>query len=136
MVKMHVLYEGDLHTVVTHEPSGQTLHTDAPVDNRGRGQTFSPTDLLGAAVASCIATVIGIYAEQKGWDLRGMRLKVEKTMSSGTPRRIVSLPVEIWMPVEIEEKEKEMLEKIALTCPVHSSLHPEIKKPIVFHWSE
>ncbi|MCC5832606.1 MAG: OsmC family protein [Chlamydiales bacterium] len=133
---MHVLYEGDLHTVVTHEPSGQRLHTDAPIDNKGKGETFSPTDLIGASVASCIATVIGVYAERKGWDLRGMRLSVEKTMSTDAPRRIVSLSVEIWMPISIEEKEKEKLEKIALTCPVHNSLRQEIEKPVIFHWKE
>lgn len=136
MVKMHVVYEGDLHTIVTHESSGQTLHTTAPLDHKGRGETFSPTDLVGAGTASCIAMVIGMYAERKGWDLRGMRLSVEKTMSTDAPRRIVALPVDIWMPIEIEENEKEKLERIARTCPVHNSLHPAIDKPITFHWKE
>lgn len=136
MVKMHVLYEGDLHTIVTHEPSEQTLHTDAPVDNKGLGQTFSPTDLMGASLASCIATMIAIYADQKGWDLRGMRLSVEKTMSKDAPRRIVGLPVEVWMPRVIEEKEKERVERIAHSCPVHISLNPEIDASITFHWKE
>ena len=136
MVKMHVVYEGDLHTVVTHEPSGQSLHTDAPPDNNGKGETFSPTDLLGASAASCIATVIGIYAERKGWDLRGMRLAVEKSMSTDAPRRLAALRVEIWMPIAVEEKEKGKIEQIALSCPVHKSLHPDIETPIRIYWKE
>lgn len=136
MVKMDVVYEGDLHTIVIHKPSQQTLHTDAPKDNQGKGETFSPTDLVGAALASCIATVIGIYAKRKGWDLRGMHLSVEKAMSQEGPRRINTLSVEVWMPCPIEESEKEKLTRVAHTCPVHHSLHPDIKAPVTIHWKE
>lgn len=136
MVKIDVIYEGDLHTRVTHEPSGQILHTDAPVENQGLGETFSPTDLVGAALASCIATVMGIYAKRKGWDLRGMRLCVEKRMSTGSPRRIIALPVEIWIPLSLDKKDRDSLEQAARSCPVHHSLNPEIDAPFIFHWSE
>lgn len=136
MVKIDVIYEGDLHTCITHEPSGQNLHTDAPLENQGLGETFSPTDLIGAALASCIATVMGIYAKRKGWDLRGMRLSIEKRMSTDSPRRIVALPVEIWMPLSLDKKDQEVLEHVARNCPVHHSLHPEIEAPLIFHWSE
>lgn len=136
MVKIHVVYEGDLHNQLTHEPSGQTLHTDAPKDNQGKGETFSPTDLFAASLVSCVATLIGIYAKRKGWDLRGMKLSVDKTMSTEGPRRVAKLPVEVWMPIAVPDEEKEKVERVAYTCPVHKSLHPDIEAPIVFHWKE
>lgn len=136
MVKIQVVYEGDLHTQVMHEPSGQTLHTDAPTDHQGKGRTFSPTDLLAAALASCIATVMGIYAERKKIDLRGMHVEIEKQMTTSPPRRIERLIVQIEMPLALPQEEREKLEHVAHTCPVHKSLHPEIDVAITFHWKE
>ncbi len=136
MAKMRILYEGDLHTQITHEPTGQTLHTDAPVDNQGRGETFSPTDLVAAALASCIATVIGIYGRRKEWDLRGMRMTADKTMSVDVPRRIVKISMEIWIPIPLSLEEQEQVKKVAHTCPVQHSLHPDIDIALVFHWAE
>lgn len=136
MVKIQVVYEGDLHTQATHEPSGQTLHTDAPVDHAGKGRTFSPTDLLTTALATCIATVMGIYAERKKIDLRGMHLTIEKQMTPSPPRRIARLDIQIQMPVTIPQEEREKLVHVASTCPVHKSLHPEIEVTIKFHWKE
>ena len=136
MPKMRILYEGDLHTQVTHEPTGQTLHTDAPLDNQGRGETFSPTDLVAAALASCIATMIGLYGQRKKWDLRGMRMIVDKIMSSDTPRRIAKISMEIWIPLPLSLEEQSQVKKIAHTCPVQQSLHPDIAIALIFHWAE
>ncbi len=134
MVKTTVEYRGDLGCMAHHGPSGATIQTDAPVDNHGKGACFSPTDLMAASLGTCIATVIGILAQRRGWDLKGMRLEVEKVMSTTAPRRIASLPVVIWMPVLLEPAERTAVEKTAITCPVHKSLHPDIEVPIVFHW--
>jgi uncharacterized OsmC-like protein len=127
MSKIKVLYEGDLHTIATHEDTGQTLHTDAPKDNQGQGQTFSPTDLLATSLATCIATIMGIYARNHNIDLRGMRIEIEKVMSTDTPRRIVKLLIGITFPEGVSEKEKAILTKVGQGCPVHHSLHPNIE---------
>lgn len=134
MVKMQVFYEGELHTRILHDPSHQEIHTDAPKDNMGKGETFSPTDLVGAALASCIATVLGILARKKGWELSGMRLEIEKTMSTQGQRRIVALPLQIWMPLNLSEEERLLVEKVAKGCPVHHSLHPDIEVKMTIHW--
>lgn len=134
MVKMEVVYEGELHTRILHSPSKQEIHTDAPKDNMGKGKTFSPTDLVGAALASCIATVLGIFARKKGWELKGMRLAVEKIMSSEGQRRIVALSLEIWMPLNLSNEERLIVEKVAKGCPVHHSLHPDIDVRMTFYW--
>ena len=132
MVKTQIEYEAGLHCVATHGPSGTTLNTDAPVDNKGRGESFSPTDLVGVALGTCMATVMGIYAQGRGIDLKGMRVEVTKEMSATPPRRIARLATEIWLPPGVAEDPA--LERAALTCPVHQSLHPGIDKPVVFHW--
>ena len=98
MVKTLTVYEGDLHCSVTHGPSGRVLETDAPVDNQGRGESFSPTDLMGVALGSCMATTMGIKARQMGIALEGMRVEVIKEMSADAPRRIAKLTAEIWLP--------------------------------------
>ena len=134
MVKISLEYTGGLHTVATHGPSGRSLETDAPVDNHGRGESFSPTDLVAAALGACMATVMGIYAERHGIDLSGMRVEVSKEMTQTPPRRIARLATEIWFPAGV--KKSEPLERAALTCPVHASLHPEVEKPVIFHYAE
>lgn len=136
MAKIKVLYEGDLHNLVTHEETGQTLHTDAPKDVKGRGETFSPTDLLSASLGTCITTMIGIYAAKKGWDIRGMHLTVEKTMTTTLPRRVNKIQIEVWFPLELPIDEQERVEKAADACPVHHSLHPDIDYSILFHWGQ
>jgi uncharacterized OsmC-like protein len=130
MVKITIGYAGGLHCNATHGPSGSTLGTDAPVDNHGKGETFSPTDLVATALGACMATVMGIYAERHGIDLTGMRVEVQKEMSADAPRRIVRLITEIWMPVPHDP----VLERTALTCPVRQSLNTEI--PVTWHWAE
>ena len=134
MVKIDLEYTGGLHCFATHGPSGRTLETDAPVDNHGRGESFSPTDLVATALGACMSTVMGIYAESRGIDLRGMKLTVSKEMTATPPRRIARITTEIWLPAGV--KQDAALERAALTCPVHASLHPEVEKPITFHYAE
>jgi len=133
MVKVSIEYTGGLHCSAQHGPSGATLETDAPVDNHGKGESFSPTDLVATALGSCMATVMGIYAERKGIDLRGMRIEVTKEMTQSAPRRIARLATTIQMPAGLAKEPA--LEHAALTCPVHQSLHPEVEKPVEFHWA-
>ena len=134
MVTLSASYEGDLHCRLTHGPSGGTLSTDAPADNHGRGETFSPTDLCGAALISCIATIMAIKARSLGLELKGMTLSVEKHMSSESPRRILRLPVTVDVPVPVSPEQRVSLERAAHGCPVHRSLHPDIDKPLTFRW--
>ncbi len=134
MVKVSISYDGQLHCTARHLPSGHAICTDAPIDNQGRGEAFSPTDLMAAALGSCMATIMGILAERRGWDLGGLRIEVSKEMSKDLPRRIARLSTEIWVPLKHSQDSQDSLRKAALTCPVHASLHPAIEKPIVFHW--
>ena len=134
MVKIHIEYSGDLHCSATHGPSSRTLETDAPKDNEGRGESFSPTDLVATALGTCMATVMGIYARRKNIDLRGMKIEVTKEMSPEPPRRIARLSIEVWMPPSLARDAA--LENAALTCPVMLSVNPEIEKPVNFHWSK
>jgi uncharacterized OsmC-like protein len=133
MVNISVTYTGGLHCNATHGPSGATLVTDAPADNQGKGESFSPTDLVATALGSCMATVMGIYARQKDIALEGMRIEVAKEMTASAPRKIARLTTEIWMPPGLPRNPA--LEHAALTCPVHHSLHPDVEKPVNFHWS-
>ena len=136
MVKIDIRYEGELRCAATHGPSGQTLQTDAPVDNHGRGESFSPTDLVATALGSCMATIMGIVAGRHQLDLRGMEIEVAKVMSADTPRRIAKLETTIKVPLPPDHPQRTLLENAALTCPVHKSLHPEIEKPVDFRWVE
>ena len=133
MVKIGIQYEGEQHCTATHGPSGRKLETDAPVDNMGRGEFFSPTDLVATALATCMATTMGIYAQRNSLDLKGLKIEVGKEMTQAPPRRIARLSSEIWMPESLERNTA--LEHAALTCPVFLSLHLDIEKPVVFHWA-
>lgn len=134
MVSIDIVYEGQLHCQATHGPSGQTLTTDAPVDNKGRGESFSPTDLLATALASCMATIMGIQADTLGIDISGMKIQVEKIMATDSPRRIAKLPVRIEMPIAHDEKTAIVMQRAAAHCPVHHSIHPDIEVPVEFTW--
>ena len=134
MVKIEIRYEGGLRCAATHGPSGQTLHTDAPVDNQGRGESFSPTDLVATALGSCMATIMGIAAERHQIDLRGMEIEVTKTMTTAAPRRIAKLATKIKVPLSPDHPQRALLENAALTCPVHKSLSAEMEKPVDFQW--
>lgn len=133
MVEILGFYEGDKHCTLTHIPSKTNIHTDAPVDHEGRGESFSPTDLLAAAYGSCLMTVMAIYADKKKLDLGGATFKVVKNMSPA-PRQVDSLEVEISLPESLNLIDREILENIALTCPVKLSLNPTIKLPITFNY--
>lgn len=135
MVQIETRYLGDLHCKAEHLPSSNTLVTDAPKDNRGRGEAFSPTDLIATSLGTCIATILGIQAQDLDLDLEGLRVTVEKHMVEG-PRRIARLPTHVWMPAALDEETQARLERAARGCPVHHSIHPDIDAPIVFHWPD
>ncbi len=127
-------YLGDLRVSSVHVASGSSLVTDAPVDNNGKGEAFSPTDLCATALASCAMTIIGIYGKMHDVDVTGTTFEVTKTMSPA-PRRIGKLEVIFHMPDrEYTEKQKTMIERAAYTCPVHLSLHPDIEQIFTFNW--
>jgi uncharacterized OsmC-like protein len=132
MVEIKLSYAGDLHCSAIHTPSGNTLVTDAPVDNNGRGQAFSPTDLVATALASCMATVIGIVARRKEIAVEGMNVTVRKFMSEDQPRRISKLELDLDIPLPASHPERRLLESAARGCPVHHSIHPDID--VVMNW--
>jgi len=134
MVQTTIKYEGSLRCEVAHGPSGSRFHTDAPVDNHGKGEAASPTDLCAAALGACMATIIGMQTERLGLDLSGMRIEVKKEMAPDLPRRIKRLSSEIWIPCDLDDEERKLVKKAAESCPVHHSLSAEIEKPIQFHW--
>ena len=133
MVKMSALYQGEKHCEITHEPSLTKIATDAPKDNNGRGESFSPTDLVGAALGSCMLTVMAIAAEKDGVDLKNSRVNVEKEMT-GAPRKIAKLNVVLHMPKVLPLDYRTKLETIAHNCPVKLSLSPDVQVPVVFHY--
>lgn len=135
-VEIDVVYRGELRCEATHGPSGAQVFTDAPVDNHGKGASFSPTDLVATALGGCILTILGIVAARHDLPLEGTTIKVEKHMVAEPVRRIGALPVVVTMSCPVEDKMKVLLENSAATCPVHQSLHPEIDKPIDFVWKE
>jgi putative redox protein len=134
MVKVTGEYQGDLHCAATHGPSGSNLTTDAPRDNQGRGEAFSPTDLVATALGTCIATTMAIVARRQGLELRGLKFEVTKEMSPDLPRRIVRLTTHLWMPFSTNAASVGLLEQAAHACPVHQSLNPSVEKPVIFHW--
>lgn len=134
MVKMIIEYEGNLHCKAKHGPSGSVIVTDAPKDNQGKGEAFSPTDLVASALATCIATTVDLFARRKGWEMKGMRLGIEKVMVQDPDRRIGKLLVDIWMPINLQEEDRKTIQKIAETCPVNKSIHPSIESTMTFHW--
>jgi putative redox protein len=140
MVDIHIGYQGELRCVAKHGPSGIELFTDAPVDNHGKGESFSPTDLVATALGTCMMTVMGIHAAKHQIDLAGARVHVKKQMTKEPPRRIAALPSEIVVPQEkaarIDEAQRAALVKIAETCPVRLSLLPAIDVSLVVQWGD
>lgn len=134
MVEIKLSYEGDLHCSAIHLPSGCTLVTDAPLDNNGLGQAFSPTDLLATALGACMATVIGILAKRKEIAVEGMGVTVRKHMSDDQPRRIKRLELDINMPLPATHPERKLFEAAARGCPVHHSIHPDIEVAMNWLW--
>ncbi len=136
MVEINTVYEGGLHCKAVHKPSGVTIETDAPVDNRGKGESFSPTDLLATSLAVCYLTTMGIAAEDRGIDLKGATCRVEKHMSSDAPRRVVKLVAEIIFPAGIPFDKRGILEAVALHCPVSKSLSADIDVDLKLHFPD
>ena len=126
-----VIYEGELRTKATHLQSGKTIYTDAPVDNQGKGDAFSPTDLVATSLASCMLTIMGIVARRDGILLEGTVAEVEKIMVKD-PRRIGEIKIKFIFKHTIEEKDRLKLERAARTCPVSGSLHQDLKENINF----
>ncbi|HEX5011236.1 MAG TPA: OsmC family protein [Planctomycetota bacterium] len=134
MVRIDVRYEGGLRTRAVHGPSGTELITDAPVDNRGLGRSFSPTDLLGTAIGTCMLTLMGIAAQDRGLELAGASASVEKHMVATPRRRIGRLVVEIVVPQDPGPDGRRVLEAAARGCPVSASLAPEVAVELTFRW--
>ena len=134
MVNIQIEYQGELHCKATHGPSGTELSTDAPKDNQGRGESFSPTDLLATALGTCMLTIMAIAARTLNIDVAGATASVEKEMTAAPPRRIQRLTVKIHVPNAPSPADREKLERAAHACPVHKSLHPDVQVPIEFTW--
>lgn len=130
-----VTYLGHLRTECTHIQSGTTIVTDAPLDNNGKGEAFSPTDTVATGLASCMITMMGIKARDMGLDMTGTQATVNKIMAAD-PRRISRIEVTLEFPFASNEKTQKVLENTANTCPVLYSLHPDIQKIIIFNWQE
>lgn len=134
MKTAEIIYVGELRTEATHLRSGTIIMTDAPVDNHGKGEAFSPTDLVATALGSCMVSIMGILGNEHEIDIVGAKVEIVKHMASD-PRRISAIDVDMFMPNKAyTDKEKSMLEHSARTCPVAKSLHPDIQQNISFHW--
>jgi uncharacterized OsmC-like protein len=135
MTLMTAKYLGGLRVECRHEQSGAVIVTDAPTDNHGKGEAFSPSDLCGIAVGACAMTIMGFYASAHDCDITGTTISVDKKMSAN-PRRLGSLEIVFTMPDrEFTDKQKQGLERAAHTCPVHLSLHPDIEQTFIFRWA-
>ena len=136
METSRVLYTGDLRTEATHVKSGQSFITDAPLDNQGRGEAFSPTDLLATSLGACAITVVGIAARTHGFNVDGTSIKITKIMASD-PRRVGEVIVEMDFPAaKYTEKEKSIIRHTINTCPVGQSLNPELKQTFILNFAD
>jgi len=132
-----VIYEGDLRTVATHSQSATVIETDAPTDNQGKGERFSPSDLVATALGSCMLTIMGMKARDMDVDLRGTKIEIQKIMKPD-PRRIGGINLTFHFPsgLVVNEKQQTILERAAHTCPVIYSIHPDIELKIAFNWKQ
>ena len=134
MATSEIVYKGDLRTEAKHLQSGELIITDAPLDNQGKGEAFSPTDLLATSLGNCMLTIMGIAARGRDIAIEGTKCEVTKIMGT-EPRRVVEIDVTFTFPAnQYTDKEKAILENAALTCPVYYSLHPDIKKVVLFNY--
>ncbi len=133
MATSNITYVGDLRTVCIHLQSGTQILTDAPTDNHGKGEAFSPTDLVATALGSCMVSIMGIKSKDLDVDLKDSTVSITKIMQA-EPRKIAKIEVILNMSIETSEKNKTILERAAMTCPVLLSLHPDIEKDVVFNW--
>ncbi len=134
MVEVTATYEGNLRCRAVHGPSGSVILTDAPKDNHGKGEAFSPTDLVAAALPCCIMTIIGIVAQRHALAVEGMTAVTHKEMATEGLRRIRSLRTVVTVPLPAAHPQRELLENAARTCPVHKSLGADVDAPIEFVW--
>jgi putative redox protein len=135
MVEFSITYQGELHCDATHGPSQSRLATDAPIDNLGKGQSFSPTDLCATSLGTCMVTTMAIYAKKNGFEFpAGAKLAVRKIMTSEPPRKITRIEVEIDIPLPSNHAQRADLERVALNCPVALSLAPDVERPVNFRW--
>ena len=134
MVEIDVLYEGGLRARAVHLPSGSEIQTDAPKDNEGRGERFSPTDLVASALGSCMLTIMDLAARKRGWSIVGAKVRVEKHMVADPHRRIGRIRLVFDMPGTFDDHAREILRRAALTCPVKESLRPEVIVETEFRW--
>ena len=131
-----IVYLGDLRTEAIHIKSGEILQNDAPIDNNGKGETFSPTDTLSTSLVTCMITIMGILANKEGWDIDGLSAEMVKIMGSN-PRRVNEIQIEINFPDgNYDDVKREMLERAAMNCPVAKSLNPELKQKVIFNYPE
>lgn len=128
-----ITYLGELRTSSIHLQSGTEIISDAPVDNHGKGEAFSPTDLLANSLGSCMMTIMAIKADSLGIDLKGTTIDVTKIMQS-EPRKVAKIVIVMNLPISESEKNKTILERSAMNCPVLLSLHPDLEKDITFNW--
>ncbi len=137
-VRIEIAYEGELRCISEHMPSSTELSTDAPVDNLGKGGSFSPTDLLATSLGTCMATTMGIVARRNGWNIDGIGLTVDKHMTTEPPRRVARLDVAFSIPAAVsaalDAPTKQQLEHAAQTCPVALSLNPDVQLNVAFKW--
>jgi putative redox protein len=135
MVEFSITYQGGLHCEATHGPSHSLLATDAPTDNLGKGEAFSPTDLCATSLGTCMVTTMAIYAQKNGFEFPpGAKLAVRKIMTSEPPRKIARIEVDIAVPLPANHPQRAELERVALNCPVALSLHPDLERPVDFRW--
>ena len=135
MVEAMIRYDGGLRCVAVHGPSQSLVETDAPADNMGRGERFSPTDLVGTALATCVATTMGIVASRLEVELTGLTARVRKHMTKEPPRMIARLEVDITVPLAEDHPQRDRLEAAANGCPVRRSLHPDVEVVETFVWA-
>lgn len=133
MVEVKGVYQGEKRCEMVHGPSNSVLHTDAPRDNHGRGEAFSPTDLVATALGSCVLTTMAIFAEKEGVDLKSAHFKIVKEMQT-SPRQISRLPLEIHLPKSVSLDRRSYLEDIGRNCPVKRSLSIDVETPMQFFW--
>jgi uncharacterized OsmC-like protein len=135
MVEISITYTGGLNCQAVHDPSRNQIETDAPTDNLGKGEAFSPTDLCATSLGTCMVTTMAIYAQKNGFEFpTGAKLAVRKIMTATPPRRIARIEVDIDVPLPSDHPHRAALENAAHNCPVALSLHPEVERPVNFSW--
>ncbi|MCD0487960.1 OsmC family protein [Pedobacter sp. MC2016-14] len=135
MATSKITYNGGLRTSAVHKRSGIEIITDAPIDNKGKGEAFSPTDLMATSLGNCMLTIIGIAANEHGFDIEGTTIAITKVMAAEGPRRVAEIIADFQFPEnDYSDKVKTIIERSALTCPVYYSLHPDIKKTVTFNY--